>query len=53
MTKWAISYLILLVELRYVLLTNSKWPVAVNLMMLDLTSDLKVKVIFQNGLKLT
>ena len=43
MTKWAKTRLILPVELRYILGTNSKWHMAVDLERSDLTSDLKVK----------
>ena len=45
MIKWVIMNLILPVEFRYVLGTYSKWPMAVNLVKSDLTSDLEVKVI--------
>ena len=45
MTNWAKIQLILHVELRNALGTNSKWSMAVDLVRLDLTSDLEVKVI--------
>ena len=44
MTKWAITRLILPVEYRFALLTYRKWNMAFDLVRLDLTSDLEVKV---------
>ena len=53
MTNLAKILLILPVELRYALGTNSKCSMAVDLVRLDLTSDLEVKVILQIALKLS
>ena len=53
MTNLAKIRLILLVELRYALWTNSKWSMTVDLVRLDLASDLEVKVILQIALKLS
>ena len=41
-SKWAKTNLLLPQKLRYVLGTISKWAVGINLVKLDLTSDLEV-----------